>query len=131
MPFVTPASIPCLLDRIFGQMEDVSRIRIDCCDSVKGAAGEPGSILEIKVNGQSTALRYLHFLEAIVDETIQELSGTITQIAPGNRTVFFKQAERRIRQISHSVSLSNRNRADILSEARLGAGSGALYLRRP
>ena len=100
----SPASFPYLVDQVFEQLDEATKISILCEECGTSVSGKKaGQVIPVSVNGRLSSLQYLHYLENLEAVTIQNLSLTVRRIPPNDRPAFFKLAERRLRKIAGTV----------------------------
>jgi hypothetical protein len=79
----TQESYPLLIDEIFGNLEEASRIEIDLDANLLNNHGQQiGSGIVKSINGQYSAQRYLHYMMDIKAGILDNIRETLPQIAP-------------------------------------------------
>jgi hypothetical protein len=106
MQFTGPESFPCLIDLIFGELEGMSSIRIDCFGD-RNREESQNNGFRIRVNGMDSPLHYLHYMRALKSCILQKLEATLASFPAEHRHIFMKQVYRRIRRITAPATVND------------------------
>ncbi|MEI6682443.1 MAG: hypothetical protein WCO44_07435 [Bacteroidota bacterium] len=97
------ASFPYLVDYLLGDLEEASRIRIECRRADNKNPAVSGNLVILSVNGCNTSSSFLHLMEHLRAQTMDMLRENLGQVSAGDTEAFFGLLQRRLRKIIHAV----------------------------
>jgi hypothetical protein len=99
-------SYPLLIDNIVNDLENASRIRIECQSAEKTKFPAHPGLQITAISNCNSACNFLHYMEHVRAETMNKLRETLPQIAPADRETFIDQLLRRVRKATLSVTMT-------------------------
>ncbi len=97
------ASFPYLVDFVLRDLEEASRIRIECRQADEKNHGMTGNLLIVSVNGCASCTGFLHLMEHLRAQTTERLRENLAQVSPADLDAFFNLLLRRLRKILNTV----------------------------